>query len=331
MNRMNERKKDGKITHRKKMHSRNQNILLLMLLFSLTGFLLFYVIPFAVSFYYSVVDNPITKKYCGIENYLELFRNPYFMKGLKNTAFFMAVSIPLNIVLSLCVALELWNRKQGQHFEEDRKKGRYSGRTDMTWTGNARSHSDLLSLIFLIPLTIPSATVSFFWQNFFGLHGTLNRFLSVLHLPEMDWLNCKYSMLVMVLIFIWKNIGYDMTLFLSGLSNIPEQYYEYADVEGADSRWKFKNITLTYLAPTAFVVLIMTVVNSFKIFKEIYIITGEYPPDSLYVLQHYMNNMFLSLNYPKLASAAYVLTACMVLFVVCIFVAERKTSENLVS
>ncbi|MDE6749273.1 MAG: sugar ABC transporter permease [Lachnospiraceae bacterium] len=180
-------------------------------------------------------------------------------------------------------------------------------------------------------MAIPSATAAFFWQNFFGLHGTLNKFLAAFHITGVDWLNCKYSMLVMVLIFIWKNIGYDMTLFLSGLSNIPEQYYEYADMEGAGRWWKLKHITLTYLMPTTFVVIIMTVVNSFKIFKEIYIMTGEYPPDSLYVLQHYMNNMFLSLNYPKLASATYILTAVIVLFVACIFMAEKKVSENLSS
>ncbi|MDE6749274.1 MAG: sugar ABC transporter permease, partial [Lachnospiraceae bacterium] len=72
----------------------------------------FYTIPFAVSFYYSMVDNPITKEYCGLGNYMELFQNPYFMKGLKNTALFMAVSIPLNILLSLCIALGLRGMKQ---------------------------------------------------------------------------------------------------------------------------------------------------------------------------------------------------------------------------
>ena len=131
------------------------------------------------------------------------------------------------------------------------------------------------------------------------------------------------------IIFIWKNIGYNMALYISGLSSIPEQYYEYADVEGAGILWKFKNITWVYLTPTTFLVFIMSFVNSFKIFKEIYIITGEYPPDGLYVLQHYMNNMFLSLNYSKLASAVYILTIVIVFFVACLFRTERKLSEHL--
>lgn len=280
----------------------NQTIPWLMLLISLAGFCLFYLIPFIVSFFYSIVDNPINGAFCGLKNYKELFENQYFLRGLTNTLKFMAISIPLNMVLSLGVALVIHNIKLYPKF---------------------------FSLIFLIPLAIPSATSAFFWESFFGEQGTLNKFLSIWGVQGIDWFDSQYSMFVMVLIFIWKNIGYNMALYLSGLSSIPEQYYEYADVEGAGTIWKFKHITWVYLIPTTFLVLIMTFVNSFKVFKEIYIITGEYPPDGLYVLQHYMNNMFLSLNYSKLASAVYILTIVIVLFVACLFRTERKLSKNL--
>lgn len=280
----------------------NQILPWLMLIVSLTGFCLFYLAPFIVSFFYSVVDNPIHGAFCGLQNYKELFRNQYFLKGLKNTVVFMAISIPLNMVLSLGVALVIHKMKRYPKF---------------------------FSLIFLIPLAIPSATSAFFWESFWGVHGTFNKFLSVFGIRGIDWLDSKYSMMAMVVIFIWKNIGYNMALYLSGLSSIPEQYYEYADVEGAGFVWKFKHITWVYLIPTSFLVLIMTFVNSFKVFKEIYIITGEYPPDGLYVLQHYMNNMFLSLNYSKLASAIYILTIVIVLFVACLFRTERKLSKDL--
>lgn len=274
----------------------------LMLLGSLAGFCLFYFVPFVVSFFYSVVDNPIHGAFCGLQNYKELLRNPYFLRGLKNTVTFMAVSIPLNMGLSLIVALVIHNMKR---------------------------YSKYFSLIFLIPLAIPSATSAFFWESFWGLHGTFNKFLSSFHINGIDWRNSEYSMIVMVIIFIWKNVGYNMALYLSGLSSIPKQYYEYADAEGAGTWWKFRNITWVYLTPTTFLALIMTFVNSFKIFKEIYIITGEYPPEGLYVLQHYMNNMFLSLNYSKLAGAVYILTIGIVLPVACLFLTERKLSKNL--
>lgn len=274
----------------------------LMLLVSLAGFSMFYLVPFILSFFYSMIDNPIHKEFSGVQNYVNLFHNVYFMRGLKNTGIFMGISIPLNMLLSLGVAMAIRNMKH---------------------------YPDFFSLLFLVPLAIPSATAAFFWENFFGLHGTWNWFLSFFHVEGIDWLGSDYGMAVMVVIFIWKNIGYNMALFLSGLGSIPEQYYEYADVEGAGKWWKFKNVTLTYLTPTLFLVLIMTFVNSFKVFKEIYIITGEYPPDSLYVLQYYMNNMFLSLNYSKLVSAVYILTAVIVLLVSCIFKAERTLSKDL--
>lgn len=286
----------------------NKIIPCIMLSVSLAGFCCFYLIPFVLSFSYSLVDNPVSGQYCGLQNYRELFRNTYFLRGLKNTAWFMAVSIPLNMALSLGVALVVRGIRN---------------------SSGTKDYSDYLSLIFLIPLAIPSATSAFFWEKFFGLHGTLNRFLSLFHVEGTDWLDSSYGMAVMVVIFTWKNIGYNMALFTGGLGSIPEEYYECAGAEGAGRLWRFKNITLTYLTPTMFLVLIMTFVNSFKVFKEIYIITGEYPPDSLYVLQHYMNNMFLSLNYSRLVSATYVLTAAVVLFVVCVFCRERKISEKL--
>ena len=288
----------------KKMIFRNRNQLLpwLMLLGSLAGFCLFYFVPFVVSFFYSVVDNPIHGAFCGLQNYKELLRNPYFLRGLKNTVAFMVVSIPLNMVLSLIVALVIHNMKR---------------------------YPKYFGLVFLIPLAIPSTTSAFFWESFWGLHGTFNKFLSSFHINGIDWRNSEYSMIVMVIIFIWKNVGYNMALYLSGLSSIPKQYYEYADAEGTGTWWKFRNITWVYLTPTTFLALIMTFVNSFKIFKEIYIITGEYPPEGLYVLQHYMNNMFLSLNYSKLAGAVYILTIGIVLPVACLFLTERKLSKYL--
>lgn len=267
-----------------------------MLLLSLSGISLFYFIPYAVSFFYSIWENPVTRKFCGLKNYVETFQNPYFLNGLKNTALFIGVSLPLNLILPLLVALAI-------------RKLRWRPR--------------FFCLVFLIPFVIPSATSAFFWKNFFGQQGVLNKFLHVFHIAGVDWLDSRYSIFVMVVLFLWKNIGYNMVIDLAGLRAIPDVYYECASAEGAGAFWQFRHITLVYLTPTGFFVLIMSFVNSFKVFREIYMITGEYPSDSLYVLQHYMNQMFGSLNYPKLTSAAYIVTAVVVLFVVILFHMER--------
>ena len=292
-------KYDGKKSGMKK----SSLLPVVMLGISFAGFGVFYLFPFLFSFLYSLMDNPIRKQFVGMQNYIELFGNAFFIRGLKNTAIFMAVSIPLNMALSLGAAMLVNRRRSGS--------------------------SRLLALIFLIPLVIPSAVTAFFWRNIFMRLGILNKFLCLFGAEGTDWIQGKHGLLIMVLIFLWKNIGYNMALYISGLNNIPVEYYECAAMEGAKRFWQFRRITLVYLTPTAFLVLIMSFVNSFKVFREIYIMTGQYPPDGLYLLQHYMNNMFLELNYAKLVSAVYVLTVVIVAFVGCIFRLEKKASENL--
>lgn len=273
-----------------------------MLGVSILGFAVFYLFPFLFSASYALIDNPIRREFVGLKNFQELFHNSYFLTGLKNTALFMVISIPLNMALSLGIALFVNKRT---------KLNRW------------------VSLVFLIPLVIPSAATAFFWQNIFSQHGILNKFLSLWGMQGGDYFQGKQGLGVMVLLFLWKNIGYNMALFINGLNNIPDQYYECAAVEGAGAFWKFRKVTLTYLTPTTFLVFIMSFVNSFKVFKEIYIITGQYPPDSLYMLQHFMNNMFLSLDYSRLVSAVYILTIVIVLLVACVFKVQHKASARL--
>ncbi|GHU08302.1 hypothetical protein FACS1894151_03980 [Spirochaetia bacterium] len=131
---------------------------------------------------------------------------------------------------------------------------------------------------------------------------------------------------MMILIFLWKNCGYNMVLFLSGLGNIPKDYYEAAWLDNASAFQVFRHVTFPCLLPTTVLALIMSIINSFKIFREIYLITGNYPHESIYTLQHFMNNMFASLNYPRLTSAAAVLVAIIAVFTRFLLRLERKVS-----
>ncbi len=272
-----------------------------MLAASVIGFGIFYLLPFLLSFAYVLIDNPIHARFVGWGNFKELFHNKYFLLGLKNTLWFMLLSIPLNMLLSLLLALAL-------HRDTVRQK--------------------YLVPVFLIPLVIPSATTAFFWEKLFHEYGPVNQLLHKLQMPGVDWFQSPYGMVIMLVIFLWKNIGYNMVLFLSGLSSIPQEYYEYAILEGAGRWQRFRQITQIYLRPTMLLVFIMTFVNSFKVFKEIYIITGETPHESLYILQHYMNNMFLGLNYSKLTAASYVVTIAVVGIVTVVFYLERRLSRE---
>jgi multiple sugar transport system permease protein len=119
-----------------------------------------------------------------------------------------------------------------------------------------------------------------------------------------------------------------MILFMSGLANIPKELIEVMKLE-TGSRWQtFVHIKLRYLSPTILFVTILSLINSFKVFREVYLMTGDYPYDSLYLLQNFMNNTFLSLDYQKLSAAAILMAIVMVALIGGLFIAENKFGKD---
>jgi len=275
----------------------NKRAAFLFLAPSLIGFSLFYIIPFIGGSYHSVVSSPVNGKFVGLANYIGLLKNTVFLKAAKNTLIFTGVSVPLNMFVSLCLAMLV-------------SKNIYMKKT--------------LRTLFITPLVIPVASVVLVWQILFGTDGTVNYILNAAGLNPVDWMGSNWARMVVAVVYLWKNSGYNMVLFLAGLQNIPAEYYESAGIDGAGFFRKFTNITCVYLTPTAFFVLVMSVINSFKVFRETWMLAGDYPHDSIYMLQHYMNNMFASLDYQKLTSAAFLLALLVVLLVFILFSAERR-------
>lgn len=269
---------------------------------SLAGFALFYLIPFLVSARYAFVDNPVQKNFVGMKNFTALFQNEYFLLGLRNTAVFMSAAIPLSMGCSLLLALAI------------RRLGRFGG---------------VFAVIFLIPLVLPSAATVNFWGRLFAENGVLNSLLVRLGMNGQDWLQSGYAMGVMVLLFVWKNAGYNAVLFLTGLSGIPKVYYQCAAVFGATKRQQFFHITMVYLIPSFFLVFLMSFVNSFKIFREVYLLQGSFPHESIYLLQHFVNSTLLSMHYHRLVSSVYVLTLGIGAIVSVAFRMEYRMAENL--
>ncbi|ABR50809.1 binding-protein-dependent transport systems inner membrane component [Alkaliphilus metalliredigens QYMF] len=275
---------------------------LLFLAPSLIGFLIFFFIPFIGGLYYSFVDSPIGGSFVGLANYIELIKNPVFQKAGYNTLIFTVIAVPLNILFSLGLAL-LLNRK-------------IYGR-------------NIIRMGFIIPLVVPVASVVLVWQILFDMNGSLNAFIIWLGLSPIDWMKTDFARMIVVILYLWKNIGYNMVLFLAGLQNIPLEYYEAADIDGASNWRKFTSITLVYLTPTTFFVFVMSIINSFKVFREVYLISGAYPHDSIYMLQHYMNNKFASLDYQMLTSAAFIMAIFIYILVLLLFKIERKVSSTI--
>lgn len=267
---------------------------------SLLGFALFYLLPFVTGFYYSLVDSPLNGTFVGLHNYGALLKNPSFLAALANTAKFTLICVPLNLMLSLGAAMLLNQKLPGRN---------------------------LFRTIMITPLVVPVASVVLVWQAFFDLNGVLNSLIHALGYPSVDWMKTNWSRMVVLVIYLWKNVGYSVILFLAGLQNIPAEYYEAARIDGASPYQEFFRITLVYLTPTTFFVFVISMINSFKVFRETYLISGDYPHNSIYMLQHYMNNMFMALDYQKLTSAAFIMAAFIVAVVLLLFIVERKITN----
>ena len=262
---------------------------------SLLGVGLFFILPFGVVVYYAVIDGVSSKNFVFLDNFTRLFQNAAFRLAARNTLKFSAMAVPLAVVLPIVLALML----------ECRIPGKSQFRT-----------------FFLSPMMVPVASVVLIWQVLFNYNGTVNEFFMLFGAERIDWLQSDHSMIVVLLLFLWKNLGYNMILFMSGLANIPKDLLEAADVAGASESYKFFAIKLRYLSPTVLFVTILSVISSFKVFREVYLLTGDYPYESLYMLQHFMNNTFRSLDYQKLSAAAVVMAIVMVALIALLFKIE---------
>lgn len=268
---------------------------------SFFGVLLFFIVPFGVVVFYSLVKSNLNPEFVFLENFKNLIGNSAFKIAANNTLTFSAIAVPLAVVLALGLALLL----------EARIPLKSQFRT-----------------FFLSPMMVPVASVVLMWQVLFSYNGVVNEFLAVFGADKIYWLESEHAQLVVITLFLWKNLGYNMILFMAALANIPKELLEVADVEGASPTYKFFAIKLRYLSPTVLFVTILSLINSFKIFREVYLLTGNYPVDSLYTLQHFMNNTFNSLDYQKLSSAAVLMAIVMVVLIALLFKIEDRFGKD---
>ena len=291
--------KQGKLSRIKRAERRTVNLFLLP---SALGMLAFYILPFFVIIYYSVINNPVKKNFVFLDNFVSLLKNSAFKQASVNTLRFSAVAVPLAVVLSLVLALALMR--------------------NIPWKSQLRT-------VFLSPMMVPVASVILIWQVIFHYNGTANEILSIFGAAPIDWLKSDFSQIVVILLFLWKNLGYNMILFMSALGAIPKDVLEVAELEGASSLQIFFKIKLRYLSSTMIFVTLMSVINSFKIFREVYLLTGSYPYDSLYMLQHFMNNVFKSLEYQKLSAAAIIMALAVSIIIAVLLFVDSRIEEDI--
>lgn len=272
------------------------------LLPGLIGLFLFYGIPFFGGIYYSLTDGSFYNRFVGLENYKAVLQNPMFQLGLKNTLLFSAVCTPLVWVLSFLVAM-LLNRIK--------PKGAF-------FRGGV-----------LLPYFMPSCAILLVWLAIFDYGGAANRIVTGLGLNRVLWLEGAAMRLPVILLFVWKNLGLAVVIFLAAMQSIPEPLYEFARLEGAGFFRQAWHITLPQIVPAGFLVFVLCWINSFRIFREVYFLSGAYPDESVYTLQNYMNNMFSKLKYQNVTTAAYLFAAIVFLLFGVIFLVQRRLQKRL--
>jgi ABC-type sugar transport system permease subunit len=273
---------------RKSLESSYTKAALLFLTPSLAFFAVFFVFPLFFTLYLSFHEwdmlSPLGEaKGIGLSNFAGLFSDSRFVKTLLNTFIYVGSNLVLMPVIALVIALLL-------------KSTKFLPR--------------LWRLIFFLPVVTSVVAMSLVWQYIFDpTFGPLNEFLKALGLPPQGWTMAPSQSLPSILIvLLWQGAGYYAIIYLAGLMGISRDYYEAAELDGANGWQSFRSITLPFLRPTTEFVLVMIAVNTFQVFTPIFVITNGGPVDSSNVLGLYIyQTAFEFLKMGKASSMAVVL------------------------
>lgn len=224
-----------------------------------------------------------TPKWIGLDNYRDLLKDELFWKSLQNTLYYVVGVVPIGLALSLLLALALNQKLRGITFFRS---------------------------IFFLPSITSSVALSLMWLWIYNPEfGVLNFLLKQIGIKGPAWLSTtEWAMPAIMIMSIWRGLGYNMLIFLAGLQGVPEVYYEAADIDGAGAWSKFLHITVPLLSPTTFMLLILSLIGAFQVFEYTYVMTQGGPLYStLTLVLHVYNNAFRSFKMGYASALAYVL------------------------
>ncbi|APH14810.1 binding--dependent transport system inner membrane component family protein [Clostridium sporogenes] len=217
----------------------------------------------------------------GLDNFYYIFSDKEFLTAMKNTFIYVLYVMPISIILSLIIAILL--------------------NSNIKFRGFFRT-------VYFIPFITSTVAISMVWRWMYHAdHGIINYLLQVIGLSPVKWLSDpKWAMPSLIILSVWKSLGYNIVIFLAGLQNIDEQYNLAAKLDGANKWQRIKNITVPLLSPTIFFVCIMTLISSFKVFGEIFALFDKQPGplNSCLAMVYYIYNKFYNQYQYGIASAA---------------------------
>lgn len=270
-------------------------VLSMFLLPSLLGMIIFLILPILSSLGLSFMKWDLLgeMKWVGLENYIKVFQDATFYQALRHTLIFIAGYLPSVLILALGVAMLLNGKIKGLTF--------FRG-------------------VYFLPVISSWVAVSIIWKWIFNPEfGLMNYFLSLVGIAGPTWLSDpKWAMFAVIITSVWKDIGFITVIYLSGLQDIPDMYYEAADIDGAGWFCKFTNVTIPLLSNTTFFVLIISLINSFQVFDQVWIMTEGGPGGATSVLvEQIYKNAFRYYKMGYASALSWVLFG--IIFIITIF------------
>ena len=248
---------------------------------SLMVVVVFMGLPFGDVMRRSFLD-AVGRAFVGVENYKIVWGNGAFRLAAGNMLRFLVIAVPVLFVVSLVLSLLVFQVGRG-----------------------------IFKTSLVLPMVIPAAAMVLVWKILLCRDGVLNQILSGItgRAWDVDWVNGDTAFWVLMITYVWKNAGYDMLLWLAGLGGISESLYDAARVDGAGGWAQLRYITLPCLQGTMGLVIVLSVVNSFRVYREAYLLAGSYPDQRIYMIPHLFGHWFLTLDVQKMCTAAAILVA----------------------
>lgn len=252
----------------------------------------FHIFPIIWAFVMSFFKTGIRdyfREFEGLANYSQVFSDEQFWSSMSHTVYYVVGTVPVSIFLSLFVAILLNQKIRGL---------------------------EAYRVIYFIPVVTSVVAISIVWKYIYMTDGILNKFLGVFGIPQIDWLGTTtWAMPAIILMSIWKGLGYNVVIFLAGLQNIPQSLYDAAKIDGANRWQQFWNVTWPMISPTTYFVLIMATISSFQVFAQVFMMTSGGPLKSTsVVIYHLYEKAYGEHKMGEASAIAFIIFAIIIFF-----------------
>lgn len=269
--------------------------------------LIFFFIPFFQTIFLSFQDysnNIYNADWVGIANYLQIFKNPTFYKVMLNTFIYLVVAVPILAIVPLFLAILINQKIKG---------------------------ITLYKILIYLPVIVSIVVAAIAFKWLYADQGILNYLLNVLHIKSIGWLtDPKYAIYSVIILTIWKGIGYYMMIYLAALMSVPKELYEACDIDGAGFFRKHLTVTVPHIMPTIALVTTISSISAMKIFAEIYVMTKGGPLNSTKTIVYYIyEKAFENLDLGYASAMAVILLAVVMVFSLINILCFERNKYNL--